>query len=140
MAVSGRSSLRITFQNCFWSCFLFSGSVEVIAGKCSVPRFCFSSFLLKVMSKRYEVSKICVLSTVAIAAEPSSQTQVPDRCPQGHGLLALVVLRQLHLQSEHLIAETQQHSFLLPARKSRMSSVWSVTQRKRTRAHHYQLW
>ena len=60
----------------------------------------------KILSKRYEyeVSKMCVLSTVAIAAEPSSQ--VPDRCPQVHGLLALVVLRQLHLQIEHLIADT----------------------------------
>ena len=62
-------------------------------------------FLLLVESdvKNYEVSKMFVLSTVAIAPEPSSQTQVPDRCPQGHGLLALVVLRQLHLQIEHLI-------------------------------------
>ena len=95
---------------------LLSGSVKVFADKCSVPKFCFSSFSLKQMSKRYKVSKMCVLSTVAIA----------------HGLLALVVLWQLHLQSEHLIADTQQYSFQLPARESRMSSVQSVTQRKRT--------
>ena len=72
--------------------FFFSGSVEVVAVESDV--------------KNYGVSKMCVLSSVAKAAEPSSQTQVPDRCPQGHMLLALVVLRQLHLQSENLIADT----------------------------------
>ena len=126
----------MSFQNCFGVVIafdvLFSGSVKVVADKCFVPKFCFSSFSLKQMSKRYKVSKMCVLSTVAIAPEPSSQTQVPNRCPQGHGLLALVVLRQLHLHIEHLIADTQPYSFQLPARKSRMSSVQSVTQRKRT--------